>query len=90
MTLILNISRVKIRVKARGHDVPEDKIRSRYERSMENLLDAIKLTSRAYIYDNSGKEAFLIAEITHGKDIRIENDTIPYWFEKYVISKVRG
>lgn len=84
----INISRVEIRVKANGHDVPEKKIRSRYKRSLENLWDAIKLTNRAYIYDNSGEEAVIIAEITDAKTITIENHIVPFWFEKYVLDKI--
>ena len=84
----INVSRVGIRVKAGGHKVPVNKIRSRYYRSLDNLVAAIKFTSRAYIYDNSGAKATLLAEITNGKEITIENSNIPVWFRKYVLDKV--
>ena len=35
----INVNRVKNRVKNGGHDVPEDKIRSRYKKSLLNLSD---------------------------------------------------
>lgn len=81
----LNISRVAERVRKGGHDVPRDKIVERYHRSMDNLLSAIRATSRAYVYDNSGSTAFLVAEITDGKVIRIANSDVPVWFRRYVL-----
>ncbi len=83
----INISRVKIRVREGGHDVPEKKIRERYRRSLNNLLDAVKASDRAYIFDNSGAEAFLVAEITDGKDIEIKNSNVPVWFSRHVLDK---
>jgi predicted ABC-type ATPase len=38
---------VKSRVHLGGHDVPEDKIVSRYTRSLDLLLEAIRHTNRA-------------------------------------------
>lgn len=49
----INISRVRYRVSRGGHSVPEDKIVSRYKRSLDLLKQAIKFTHRAYIFDNS-------------------------------------
>jgi predicted ABC-type ATPase len=42
----INISRVKNRVKAGGHSVPQDKIISRYYRSLDLLSAAIPCTNR--------------------------------------------
>jgi predicted ABC-type ATPase len=81
----INISRVTVRVKEGGHDVPDAKVRSRYYRSLQNLIAAIRATDRAYIYDNSGAEAKLIAEITDGRKIEIRNASVPVWFESYVL-----
>ena len=36
-----------------GHDVPEDKIRSRYQRLWPYVADAIAIADTAYVYDNS-------------------------------------
>jgi predicted ABC-type ATPase len=83
----VNISRVKIRIKAGGHAVPEDKIITRYFRTLELLWDAIKRTNRAYLFDNSGTEALLIAEITDTQNLKLLVDDIPGWFEKYVLNK---
>jgi predicted ABC-type ATPase len=37
----------------RGHDVPDDDIRRRYERSLANLPLALRLAHEAIVYDNS-------------------------------------
>lgn len=83
----INIDRVKIRVKKGGHNVPKKKIVDRYHRSLDNLLAAIRLTNRAYIFDNSGAKATEIAEITEGKKIEIKNSNVSVWFKKYVLDK---
>ena len=49
----INIARVERRVAVGGHDVPTDKIVARYHRSMSNLLQALRIADRGYIYDNS-------------------------------------
>jgi predicted ABC-type ATPase len=59
---LINVSRVHHRVLQGGHGVPEDKIVSRYGRSLGLLLDAIRATDRAYIFDNSVRN-FWVAEV---------------------------
>lgn len=83
----INISRVKTRVRAGGHDVARHKIKSRYYRSLDNLLPAIRSTNRAFIFDNSGAEAVLVAEVTGGRKIEIKNSNVPAWFKKHVLDK---
>jgi predicted ABC-type ATPase len=87
----INISRVHNRVRMGGHDVPDDKVKSRYYRSLELLLDAIRKTDRAYIFDNSGstgpENKTWLAEVTDGKDLELKVDRIPAWFKKYVLDK---
>ena len=87
----INVARVAYRASIGGHDVPADKIRSRYNRSLENLSEAILLSNRAYIFDNSqdGEPSFAqLAEITEGEDINIVSNTQPAWFQQYVIEKL--
>lgn len=50
---VVNLLRVANRVAHGGHDVPEDRIFSRYYRSLENLPDAIFASDAALIFDNS-------------------------------------
>jgi predicted ABC-type ATPase len=89
----INISRVRNRVALKGHDVPEDKIVTRYYRSLDLLVDAIRHTNRAYIFDNSGdskdgKQTWL-AEITEGRQLELKTDKIPAWFKRSVLDKIR-
>ncbi|MDQ3130816.1 MAG: zeta toxin family protein [Acidobacteriota bacterium] len=85
----INISRVKYRVETGGHDVPKDKITTRYFRSLGLLWEAVKFTNRAYIFDNSGSELLLLAEITDAEQLEIKSDSVPLWFEKYVLGKMK-
>ena len=79
---VINISRVRYRVKMGGHSVPEDKIVSRYQRSIDLLSEAIQFTNRAYIFDNSTHEHIWLAEITNGKSLEMKTDLVPAWFKK--------
>jgi predicted ABC-type ATPase len=76
---IINISRIKYRVGNGGHNVPEDKIISRYHRSLELLKRAIRASHRVYIYDNSGDEPEMIAEI-YKKQLTYKVKEVPFWF----------
>lgn len=50
----LAVHRVRHRVVAGGHDVPEEKIRGRYRRLWPLVADAIERSDVATVYDNSG------------------------------------
>jgi predicted ABC-type ATPase len=80
----INISRVHYRVSTGGHPVSEDKIISRYHRSLSLLINAIKVSNRAYIFDNSGPKQIWLAEITDGHILEVKTDKIPAWFSRYV------
>jgi predicted ABC-type ATPase len=45
--------RVGMRTLQGGHDVPLDKIRSRFPRTMANLAAAVRTVQNVFIYDNS-------------------------------------
>lgn len=49
----INVLRVKERYKSGGHDVPEDKIRSRYHRALALLPKVVDVCDSIIIYDNS-------------------------------------
>ena len=85
---IINVSRVGQRVRMGGHPVPEDKIVSRYYRSLNLLINAIKSTNRAYIFDNSGINHTLLAEITDGKMVETKVEPLPNWFKTYVLDRL--
>lgn len=49
----LHIARVRSRVAGGGHDIPESKIRERYESSRLNLVDLLPKLTELRVYDNS-------------------------------------
>lgn len=49
----LHIERVKARVAGGGHDIPEEKIRERWDRSRENLIRLLPHLRELVVYDNS-------------------------------------
>ena len=84
----LCVNRVKARVDQGGHDVPEQKITERYERTMNFLLDAIRLADRAFLFDNSYSSPKLFATSAN-EEIKLENTSYaPLWFQKYVLEKL--
>lgn len=51
----LHIQRVRSRARLGGHDIPEEVIRRRYERSRLNLIALLPLLAALRIYDNSAE-----------------------------------
>lgn len=88
----INASRVKERVRLGGHSVPEEKIYSRYRRSLENLGPAIKNSDRAYLFDNSGigTDKTFLAQIDDGTNFTSHHGISVNWIETYVIAKLSG
>ncbi len=48
-----HIDRVQARVRRGGHDIPEEKIRERFDRSIENLITLIPHVDELKLFDNS-------------------------------------
>jgi predicted ABC-type ATPase len=51
----LHLKRVRSRVAHGGHDIPEEKIRERWNRSRENLVRLLPLIDHLRVYDNSAE-----------------------------------
>jgi predicted ABC-type ATPase len=84
----ININRVNIRVAQKGHDVLNNIIKERYYKSLKNLKSAVKESSRAFIFDNSQNHINLIAEITDGIDVAINQTlNVPAWVSEYLLDK---
>ncbi|MDR2143683.1 MAG: hypothetical protein LBP29_04875 [Treponema sp.] len=87
----INMERVKNRVEQGGHDVPEDKIRERYLRTMDNLFKAFLLAHRVYFFDNSSSadtETFqYFAEKKNGR-LLMTGNSAPLWFKKSILSNL--
>ena len=80
----INVDRVRYRVGVGGHDVPEEKIRSRYVRSLALVRKAIRFANRAFFFDTSEATAWYFAEVTDGAEVELKGDEIPNWFRKAV------
>ena len=81
----INVERVRSRVKAGGHDVPEDKIISRYKRSLQNVSRLIRIADHTRIVDNSGNEPHLICEVIDRQLTIWEN---PQWNKRAILKLV--
>ncbi len=65
----INLARIRNRVLAGGHDVPEEDVRRRYRRSFENLPIAISRADHTILFDNSTEEGYrLIAILSSGEN----------------------
>ena len=61
-SLQMHLDRVKLRVRAGGHDIPEDKIRERWDSSRQNLIALLPRLAQLQVFDNS-------AEVAPGEDV---------------------
>jgi predicted ABC-type ATPase len=82
----INVWRVTTRVATGGHDVPADKIRQRYGRSLHLARDVLPFAHRAYFFDNSGAAPVWLAEFDPRGECRLETPPaeLPNWFLRQV------
>jgi predicted ABC-type ATPase len=79
----INSRRVLERVSSGGHDVPADRIKKRYYRSINNLSAAISVCDFGRIFDNSSKDApFQLIASIDDRVLECNNDwfATPRWF----------
>ena len=64
----LSVSRIRYRVEAGGHSIPEDTIRRRYGRARINFWNIYKdKADEWHLFDNSGKIPKIVADSLKGK-----------------------
>ena len=88
----MHIQRVASRVRKGGHDIPEHKIRERYESSRKNLIDLLPVLHRVVLFDNSAApdshgavEPLRILRMEAGSIIEcLPDDEIPDWAQEIV------
>jgi predicted ABC-type ATPase len=74
----LAVERVKHRVVAGGHDVPEHKIRERHRRLWGLVVTAMALADTATVYDNSRRRGpRIVAQLSGG--VLVGSPTWPQW-----------
>lgn len=76
----LSVLRVAHRTGEGGHDVPEDKIRERFERNQALIRDAVLSADLAFVFDNSrlNQRAELVIRFKHGRVTWFAN-RMPSW-----------
>ena len=82
----INIERVENRYLNGGHNVPKDKIISRYYKSLDNVKEILKYIDCAFFLDNSGNESIVIAkyEKQQVKNTWEIYKDIPDWLNKII------
>ncbi len=89
----LHIARVRARVAKGGHDIPEQKIRERYDRSRANLVRLLPGLTSLRIYDNSeegdpatkGPHPQLVLHVEEGRIVEMMAlDRVPQWAKPMV------
>jgi len=85
-SVALSKARVLSRVGAGGHDVPEEKLSARYDRSLHNFGLAIRELPRVIVLDNSQSDdpfAF-VADFQSDNLVRKAKTTIPVWAQRFI------
>jgi len=83
-----NIRRVRERVARGGHYVPDEDVRRRYQRSITNAAEAIRLVDKASVFDNSGSRPRHVLEARNGV-ITWQAQNPPDWVVR-IIDACRG
>jgi len=73
-----SVLRVNERVLQGGHDVSDEDVRRRYLRSLANLPDAVRISDRAVLYDNSGDEYRRMLEVRGAVVVWIAAKPVPW------------
>lgn len=95
----LHIGRVRARVKAGGHNIPEAAVRARYDGSRLNLIGLLPLATEVWVYDNTADadprhgvapEPILVLRTVRGKarsHARLE--AVPDWAKAIVAAALQ-
>jgi predicted ABC-type ATPase len=85
----LHMARVRSRVARGGHDIPEEKIRERYDRSRIHLIELMPRLTELRLFDNSfdadphagrAPQPILILHLAKGKILKmVELSKTPQW-----------
>jgi len=83
----INVARVKGRVREGGHNVPEDKIRSRYRKALKLLPQVIDVCDKILIYDNSVAPLLIFKRDANGEEY-YPTETWPLKKLKNLVKKI--
>jgi predicted ABC-type ATPase len=75
--------RVAMRVSQGGHDVPSDKLITRYPRTLANLQAAIRELPNVWVFDNDDlREPFLKVAVFENGHLVFQGKAIPKWLRR--------
>lgn len=91
-----HLARVRARVAAGGHDIPEDKIRERWEGSRRNIIELLPYLTELRVFDNTAERDPVTGaipaplEVLHVRDGKIVKalDDPPDW-AKPIVDRAR-
>jgi predicted ABC-type ATPase len=98
-TAELHIARVRSRVAKGGHDIPEDKIRERFDRAPRNLIRLLPKLTSLRLYDNSedgdpakeGPNPKLVLHLERGRILEmLALKEVPQWAQPIVAAALRN
>lgn len=86
----INAARIAKRVMEGGHDVPIQKILSRYLKAIANAEKVTRFADRAYFYDNSidDHDAQILFRTIGGRFAKQYVNSIPEWADK-ILKKIQ-
>lgn len=94
-----HIARVKARVARGGHDIPEAKIRERYDRSRQNLISLLPKLTELWVFDNSAEadpatgvapSPHLLLHVREGVIREMcDLNTVPRWAKPLLVESLR-
>ncbi|OQY30642.1 MAG: hypothetical protein B6241_15585 [Spirochaetaceae bacterium 4572_59] len=94
LQFVLNLSSWPIQISQEdlsGHDVPDEKIVSRYHRTMDNLFRGFTLADRVFFFDNSQESSegtFKLFAEKKNERLYLHGDETPDWFDKFILQNL--
>jgi predicted ABC-type ATPase len=95
-----HIARVRARVATGGHDIPEDKIRERYDSSRSNLIRLLRELTEVMVFDNSAEadpatgsapSPLLVLHMVKGKIVKMcDLAQVPDWAKPIVAAAMKS
>lgn len=95
----LHLARVRARVARGGHDIPEDRVRERYDQSRLNLIALMPRLTELKVFDNSAEadphtgsppQPVLVFHMARGRTIEIiDLPKTPAWAQPLVAAAIK-
>lgn len=75
--------RVTMRVTQGGHDVPAEKLATRFPRTLENLRKSIRTLPHVFVFDNNDlSDPYRQIAIFHNGEAAFLSNSLPAWMQK--------